>query len=54
MLPIFFQSLLIGALLATVLFVARALLRRTAARRQQVQLVTQALRCIRPLDLGES
>ncbi|HXW65990.1 MAG TPA: hypothetical protein VEK74_12965 [Burkholderiaceae bacterium] len=53
MLQIFLQSLLIGALLATALFIARALLRRAAARREQIARVTGALRCIRPLDLGE-
>lgn len=53
MLQIFLQSLAIGALLATALFTLRALARRAAARRQKIQLVTAALRCIRPLDLGE-
>jgi len=53
MLPIFLQSLLIGALVATALFTARVLLRRAAARREQDGRVTAALRCIRPLDLGE-
>ena len=53
MLQVFLQSLLIGALLATALFTARALLRRAAARREQIVRVTSTLRCIRPLDLGE-
>ncbi|HYB50511.1 MAG TPA: hypothetical protein VED47_05310 [Burkholderiaceae bacterium] len=53
MLQIFTQWLIIGVLLATALFVLRALLRRAAARRQQIQLLTAALRCIRPLDLGD-
>jgi len=53
MLEIFLQSLAIGALVASGLFLARMLLRRAALRRQKIQLVTAALRCIRPLDLGE-
>jgi len=53
MLQIFLQSLLIGALLATAAAIARALLRRAGARRQQGLLASQALRCVRPLDLGE-
>jgi len=53
MLQIFLQSLLIGALLATGVASARALLRHAGARRQQDQLATQALRCVRPLDLSE-
>lgn len=53
MLQIFLEWLLIGVLLATGLFTARALLRRAAARREQLVRVTAAFRCIRPLDLGE-
>jgi hypothetical protein len=49
---LFFESLVLGLVLALALGAGRSLLRQAPARRVHALPAGQALRCVRPLDPG--
>lgn len=53
MLHTFFQSIVIGILLAAMVGAGRALLRRVAFQQRKGLPPGQELRCVRPLDLAD-
>jgi hypothetical protein len=53
MLPIFVQSLFLGATLTALALAARFLLRRTVGQRIRPLPLGEPLRCVRPLDPGQ-
>jgi hypothetical protein len=53
MLELFVQALALGAVLTSALLAGRRLGLRLLGRRVVALPVGQALRCVRPLDLGE-